>query len=374
MFEQSFGNPPLETPGGRPILPPVANIASPALPGITPGWGATGSLRSGPLSPAMLSGPSGQDYFGDFSGRGFPTPNESSLRTGLTPGGTGSMFPAASPNTQAIFTLQSGIATPNTAEFHNSAIRMAAQNKFPPTSVPTSQPDTVAANMNQPNNYHQPQQTLPQRGQNDPYHQPDVNGAAADLLSFSQQNGPNRTVPAPFTMPQHPQQNNMGHMPVQPVAQENGRRNTKTSIHSMPGSADDGEFSDGGQSNQKQNPRARGRRAAAGVKQTGNKRKADEAPKGGNKKTKTNMAGTPSLDGMEDESEEDASPTGENGKKMTDEEKRKNFLERNRLAYSPTWPFFIVLVYVLKLTCMQGRCTQMPATQEAMAGQSAKQG
>src|ERR1700726_3094221 len=67
-FEHSFaGGGSAETPGGT-KLPSVAALTSPAslLPGggATPyGWGG-GSLRTGPLSPAMLSGPT-NDYFGD---------------------------------------------------------------------------------------------------------------------------------------------------------------------------------------------------------------------------------------------------------------------------------------------------------------------
>ncbi|KAH6915272.1 hypothetical protein BKA70DRAFT_1396490 [Coprinopsis sp. MPI-PUGE-AT-0042] len=46
----------------RPVLPPLASISSPADPSYA--WGASysdiNSLRSGPLSPAMLAGPQGQ--------------------------------------------------------------------------------------------------------------------------------------------------------------------------------------------------------------------------------------------------------------------------------------------------------------------------
>ncbi|KAK4982614.1 hypothetical protein LTR28_002672, partial [Elasticomyces elasticus] len=119
-FESAFGNP-AETPG-KTQLPGVTSLTSPAslLQGNTPGW--PGSLRSGPLSPAMLTGPTGaSDYFSSdhhFPGS-FPTPNESSLRTGLTPGGGGSMFPAPSPNSQALFNaMQSSGATPGTLDFH----------------------------------------------------------------------------------------------------------------------------------------------------------------------------------------------------------------------------------------------------------------
>jgi ATF/CREB family transcription factor len=61
----------------------------------------------------MLSGQA-NDYFGDTHHLrgGSPTPNESSLRTGLTPGGSGSMFPTPSPNSQLFAQLASGEATP----------------------------------------------------------------------------------------------------------------------------------------------------------------------------------------------------------------------------------------------------------------------
>lgn len=116
-FEQSFGNPATDTPG-KSLLPPLASLTSPTPIGLngTPGW--HNSLRSGPLSPAMLSGP---NYFDDNFRASFPTPNESSLRSGLTPGGGGSMFSAPSPSSQAIFnTIQSGGATPGTLEFHST--------------------------------------------------------------------------------------------------------------------------------------------------------------------------------------------------------------------------------------------------------------
>lgn len=338
VFEQSFGNPSSETPG-RTVLPPVANITSPApLPGITPGWQ---SLRAGPLSPAMLTGPTSQtDYFSE-SFRGFPTPNESSLRTGLTPGGGGSMFPAPSPNTAAIFNLQSGGVTPSTADFQQSALRAAAQahqTKLPTSAAPTSQPELAPAGMERQNNYAQ-SQPQPQRGQNDHYANHDVSNAANDLLSFATQNGSSRNGGRmDFSLPNQPQQvNNGGHMPVQPIAHENGRRNTKGSINSIAGSADTGDFSDSGHSEQKTTTRSRGKKGAANGKQTaGTKRKADDAPKGGNRKAKGNN-GAPQSVGDEDELDSDDESNMKveadgTTRKMTDEEKRKNFLERNRFV------------------------------------------
>jgi len=318
VFEQSFtgGNGTAETPGGRPILPPVANITSPApLPGITPGWQLSNSLRQGPLSPAMLSGPTGQsDYFGEGF-RGFPTPNESSLRTGLTPGGGGSMFPAPSPNTQAIFNLQSAGVTPGTGDFQAAALRAAAQsnhNKHNTSGAPTSQPEGATAGMDHNNKFQLQQQ---QRGQNDPYANHDVSSAANDLLSFASQNGGARNNQPQFSMPPQQQNVHAGHMPVQPVGQNNhARRDTKGSINSM-GTAETGDFSESGQT-------------------AGNKRKNDDGPKGSRKKSNAapsmddDMMGGDSDDDMDIKDEE----THKDGRKMTDEEKRKNFLERNRVA------------------------------------------
>ncbi|KAI8930958.1 hypothetical protein NX059_011972 [Plenodomus lindquistii] len=330
VFEQSFGtgSGTVETPGGRTILPPVANITSPnPLPGITPGWQ---SLRAGPLSPAMLSGPA--DYFSEI--RGFPTPNESSLRTGLTPGGGGSMFPAPSPNTQAIFNLQGAGVTPGTGDFQQAAMRAAAQanhNKATTSAAPASQPEAATVGMDRQNNYQQAQPQ--QRSQNDPYANHDVSSAANDLLSFASQNGGGRNNQPPFSMaPQQPNMN-AGHMPVQPVNPNQHRRDTKGSINSIQ-SQETGDFSESGQSEQNKATRSRGKKGANGKQNAGSKRKADDMPKGGRKKSTAAQSAGDEM--MEDDSDDENMIKEEEydskGKKMTDEEKRKNFLERNRVA------------------------------------------
>ncbi|RUS14018.1 putative bZIP transcription factor [Endogone sp. FLAS-F59071] len=85
-FEQSFGGlPSAETPGNaaspKTVLPPVASIASPSLP-VPPAVNETfnwDSLRAGPLSPSMLQGPTNPSDFNNFSRPGdFPYPNMSS--------------------------------------------------------------------------------------------------------------------------------------------------------------------------------------------------------------------------------------------------------------------------------------------------------
>ncbi|RYC78773.1 hypothetical protein BFJ63_vAg18353 [Fusarium oxysporum f. sp. narcissi] len=156
-FEQSSRGAP-ETPGGT-KLPFIAALTSPSslLPGpnATPfNWGG-GSLRTGPLSPAMLFGHD-NDYFGDTHLRGgFPTLNESSLRSGLTPGGSGSMFPAPSPKPQALFAqFAGGGATPSTIDFHPTAISAAAKREQAngvqrpagqPPQPPAKQPPSVTS-------------------------------------------------------------------------------------------------------------------------------------------------------------------------------------------------------------------------------------
>src|SRR5262249_8657233 len=223
-FEAQFSNPSSETPGK---LPGVASLTSPQslLPGGTPGWG---SLRSGPLSPALLAGPTGtNDYFGEASfNRGFPTPNESSLRTGLTPGGGGSMFPAPSPNTQALFNaLQpAGGATPGTLDFLRTVNRATAAAQGANFAAPTSQPTDPNLQPNMDQKY----QNAQQQGSSDPFGHPDQD-AAIGLYSLAQANG--RMVP------QNAIPTNMGQMGnVGPQAQETSpisKRGAKNSIDSI---------------------------------------------------------------------------------------------------------------------------------------------
>lgn len=246
------------------------------------------------------------------------------------------MFPAPSPNTSALFNLQSGVQTPSTADFQQSALRAAAQaSKFPPTSAPTTQPETSAAGMSQSTNSYSLPVSQSQR-QNDPYaaHEPSDAVAANDLLSFAKQ-GPSRAGNQSFAIPPQPAptNNNPAHMPVQPVEQMNGRRNTKGSINSLPGSVETADFSESGQSEQKTTTRSRSKKGPTtnGKQTAGSKRKADESKANTRKKASN---GASAMGSMDDDSEEETSPKPEDGRKMTDEEKRKNFLERNRWVYS----------------------------------------
>ncbi|EED19904.1 bZIP transcription factor (AtfA), putative [Talaromyces stipitatus ATCC 10500] len=313
-FEQSFGSTSGETPG-KSLLPPVASITSPALPGTSSaGYNWSNSLRSGPLSPAMLAGPTGSDYF-DSIGRGFPTPNESSLRTGLTPGGGGSMFPAPSPNTQAILSqLQSGGATPSTLEFHRTALNAAKRSGFNvnvPTSNPTSEPEQL--------------QTMDQKTVQPPAVDQFTHHDAADAangLFMLAKGGPNSDA---FSAPTN--------KPADVLDTKRMTRNTNNSVSSGREMTAEGSDTQGEQA--KPVSRGKGKKSTP-AKQTSTvngRRKAEETPRGSNKRAKTNngsMEVTPEEESEEEDIKDNGS--GKDPKKMTDEEKRKNFLERNRVA------------------------------------------
>jgi ATF/CREB family transcription factor len=343
-FENAFGSNPADTPG-KPQLPGVTSLTSPAslLPSVTPGW--PGSLRSGPLSPAMLTGPtSNNDYFsGDhhFSGS-FPTPNESSLRTGLTPGGGGSMFPQPSPNSQALYnSLQSGGATPGTLDFHRTAMTARAhsqQNNFAmPNSTSQSQqnPNIQPDLDSKPYNPNAPPQ---QQENQDPFSSHQTNDAANGLFMLAQAGGQQqqqRNGQQNFGMPPQPQgqsQQNYHGMQQDPNVDNRTAKNSVGSNMSGDTENGPGDYSDVGSETKPQARTARGKKGSAGKGANG-KRKTDETPsKPNNKRQRTST----SMDmEMEDEGDEDEGPmvdTHPDGKKMTDEEKRKNFLERNRVA------------------------------------------
>ncbi|BCS22420.1 bZIP transcription factor atfA [Aspergillus puulaauensis] len=334
-FEQSFSGGSGETPG-KSILPPVASITSPALPGTSSAGGAynwSNSLRSGPLSPAMLAGPAGgSDYF-DSIGRGFPTPNESSLRTGLTPGGGGSMFPAPSPNSQALIAqLQNGGATPSTIEFHRTALNVAKKNGGAPTSNPTGEndqlPQSVTTTMDM---------KAAQPAAVDPFGHHDAADAANGLFMLAKggQSTTNQfaAVPNQSAIPPQTLQANMG--------DQNANRRQSVNVNGVANTTREasGDVSDMQNEQAKPAAKGRGKRNAPtkGSGTAGNRRKTESSNQGSNKRTKLNNESVSTESPSEDESDDDdqqpsQKKKGGESKKMTDEEKRKNFLERNRVA------------------------------------------
>lgn len=341
-FEHSFAGGGVETPGGT-KLPSVAALTSPAplLPGggVTPfTWG--GSLRTGPLSPAMLSGPTG-DYFGDSHHLrgGFPTPNESSLRTGLTPGGGGSMFPAPSPTSQALFNqLASGGATPSTLDFHRTAMNAAAAQKRNGTHQPQQQQQSITSQPQELVNGHD---TKPPQPSSEMFGQHDANDAANGLFMLASQsrNGSQNVGQYAIAQQQpvhaHPQPSiNMAVTQPNSASPTMANRNGNGSISTTSGRGVS-EMSGNSDESEQNKPSTRGK-GKKGI--TNGRRKADETPSKGPaaKKSKSNNGNASSA--MEPEPPSDAEEEHDmskdeynaNGKKMTDEEKRKNFLERNR--------------------------------------------
>lgn len=333
-FENAFGAP--SEPTSKPQLPGVTSLTSPAslLPGNTPGW--PGSLRSGPLSPAMLTGPANNnDYFNSdhhFTGS-FPTPNESSLRTGLTPGGGGSMFPHPSPNSQALYNqLQSGGATPGTLDFHRTAMtaraQTAANNYTMQHNGGTSQPQNPNIQPDLDGKPFNGNTSNPQQDNQDPFSSHQTNDAANGLFMLAQAGGQRGA--------QQQQQQQQQQYPVQQQGYQQGMqqdRGGKNSIGStMSGSTEGAEQYSEGES--KNTAKGRGKKGSAGKGAQNGKRKTDETPsKAQANKRQRGSIGQPIPTEDEDDEEDDMMDDNQDGnKKMTDEEKRKNFLERNRVA------------------------------------------
>jgi ATF/CREB family transcription factor len=337
----------------------------------------------------MLSGPT-NDYFGDTTHHirgGFPTPNESSLRTGLTPGGSGSMFPAPSPNSQAIFAQLAGggsTATPSTIDFHRTALSAAAakreqaqaqqhqqqpqQQQHQPAQVaPTSQPQEMANGAQPPK-----AESKAPTGPFDPHD----NDAANGLFMLAQGRNPTQppavqqyAVVPPAQVQPHPITSAAPAVqPVNTSPQMNGGPSLAGSsvrgVSEASAGSDESEMA-------RPNTRARGKRNSSGGG-ANSRRKAEDAPAKGpaSKKSKTNGGGASisSLDmdhSDDDDHLDDGKDDGTGSKsKMTDEEKRKNFLERNRYVLLPKPLYDGNGANMVS----QGGCTQMSPTEEAVAG------
>lgn len=283
----------------------------------------------------MLSGPSGSnDYFNSdhhFSGS-FPTPNESSLRTGLTPGGGGSMFPQPSPNSQAIYnSLQSGGATPGTLDFHRTAMTARAQSSQNTYGIGPGATSQAQQNPNiQPDLDSKPYNPNGQNSQSDnadPFGSHQSNEAANGLFMLAQAGGQQQQQQQqqrnPTSYPMPPQQ---GFQQTMQQDQRGGKNSIGSNMSGSTEHADQYSEEDG-----KANMRGtRGKKGAAGKGAANGKRKTDETPA----KPPANKKARASTQSEEPEDVDDMSPEGDemgkDGKKMTDEEKRKNFLERNR--------------------------------------------
>ena len=234
------------------------------------------------------------------------------------------MFPAPSPNSQALFQqLQSGGATPGTLDFHRTAMNAAARSKsgFSQGNQSEQQTSTSA-----------PMDSKPVSS--DPFASHDQE--AANGLFMLAKGGPGNAFPhnQPVHPPQpQPQQSDQAQLRK---ARNNGSIGSISGVSGGNGSVG-GDHSDS--HDEKPSARGKGKKNTKGAATTNGRRKADDTPqKGPNKKAKSNNGTSidPALENRydedDDDSEEDDGGDGEHtgNKKMTDEEKRKNFLERNR--------------------------------------------
>ncbi|KAK7206357.1 hypothetical protein BZA70DRAFT_288734 [Myxozyma melibiosi] len=288
-FEQSFaskeGTP---TSAQKALLPPVASLASPSsLLGTPASQGAAGywslnSLRSGPLSPAMLQGPQAAAFVDSHLRSGL-TPNESGIRSGLTPGGSGSIFPAPSPTSAAIF----GLTTP----------AGIAATSFPQTPLPIEV--SVTSDSLQKEAKPEPR---PQKPENIAADSASVAANGLFLLSQGQADANKSSVDASTTS------NTANLKDDKPDKRRgNNRKNTRK--------ADD----------QPQTSNKRFKGADGAVSPSTNHDHHDSK----NDDERSNADDIDDSKGSPTDSHDDGS---QDSRKMTDEEKRKNFLERNRVA------------------------------------------
>jgi ATF/CREB family transcription factor len=235
------------------------------------------------------------------------------------------MFPAPSPGTSAMFNSMSnsGLATPGTIDFHRTAINAAARSKVDNNNNNNmqTQPQSQAPIA--------PKQEYPQQGQpsglnSDPFNNHPDRDAVNSLYMLAQTGNRNANQ---FAVPPPPMRSGMQSQDTSPTTARGRTSNVGT---------------DGSHSGDDDKGSGKGRKKSSigkGPTTTNARRKAEDLlpkqpgakrMKGGN-----NMGMMPpdmDDDDMfdEDDIKGEMSDIGPNGKKMTDEEKRKNFLERNR--------------------------------------------
>lgn len=248
------------------------------------------------------------------------------------------MFPAPSPNSQALFAqLASSGATPGTIDFHRTALSAAAakreQRLVPPsvTSQPQEMPNGVSTSK---------PESKPPTGPFDPHD----NDAANGLFMLAQgRNGAPVANNYAVQPPQQTMSQSVSGRPAQSSTSPQMNGNASIAASSTRGISEAASAMSDESEQARPNTRGRGKRnSTANGGTTNGRRKADDAPKGANKKAKTNGGGSISSGAgdmdhlmMDHSDDDDMKMKDENGgskSKMTDEEKRKNFLERNRVA------------------------------------------
>lgn len=235
------------------------------------------------------------------------------------------MFPEPSPGTQAMFnSLASGGATPGTLDFQRAAVNAASANK---RTLPLAQPNITS----QPQDSSSNNDVKPNISQFDRHDAADAANGLFMLANAPPQQTNHYAVAPPMPVHAHPQSNmNRGNHSTDTSPHMGHRNGGSISTNNSARGVSEGSYSDEQEQAARPNTRGKGKRTNT---QTNGRRKTDDnIPKApANKKVKGNNGNAIE---PEPQSEEELDMSKDeynaNGKKMTDEEKRKNFLERNR--------------------------------------------
>lgn len=240
------------------------------------------------------------------------------------------MFPVVgSPNTAAIFNLAGGGATPSTVDFHRTAMRAAAAEREQQAQQPlpaTSQPQELSNGASAVKSEAKP---------TGPFDNHD-NDAANGLFMLAQgRNGAQQQSQYPLP----PQPADHGH-PAPAVQHPNPNMNGNSTHNGRTsrGASEAGSAQSDDSEHARPNTRGKGKRnSGSGATTTNGRRKAEEPPARApaSKKAKTNATEAPPSVGSDEQMDDDSDHEDGGGDnkpkhKMTEEEKRKNFLERNR--------------------------------------------
>ncbi|WVQ76539.1 hypothetical protein IAR50_006209 [Cryptococcus sp. DSM 104548] len=393
-FEQSFSHPAPDdntpprgtdaTSTRHNALPPLSSLTSPAAADPTQfPWLANQSLRAGPLSPAMLTGPQGQNQAQNGQRQADDSTNQpsegafeqSSFRTGFTPGtGTGftpgynsfinsslSSLPIPSPNTTAFLNSITNV-TPlgEGSEVAQAAAASAAaanaanhDHPHPPSAIPPHMqhhaPHHSSPSQSTPPNH--PAQPPAVQETITPNTLTALSGVFGDMSRApgAHTQAPPGFFPAPLPgqPPHHP-----GQIPGQAVpggmppyvdyAQHNANAASQAANGLFLLSQAHQELSKREEAEGSHSPvGANTRRGGRAVSQTGGvagqKRKSDATGPATNGKAKKGKKGGKATAAEKETASEESDDggsqgRGESGKFETEEDKRKNFLERNRQA------------------------------------------
>nr|XP_031861055.1 uncharacterized protein CI109_003415 [Kwoniella shandongensis]KAA5528127.1 hypothetical protein CI109_003415 [Kwoniella shandongensis] len=358
-------------------LPPLSSLTSPAAadPSQFP-WLASHSLRSGPLSPAMLAGPQngqppqqtanhrptsgqGQETNGHNNEGAFDSTN---FRTGFTPG-TGSGFTPGYNSFMGPGLGALAMPSPNTTAFLNSItnstpigegseVAAAANAVMPPPGGHSHPPSAIPPHL-------QPQHSLNHTNSQNEVPQdtitPNTLSALTGVFGEMPRAAPGQQPGPPFFAP------NMGpphpvpvQMPHVDYAQQSANAASQaanglfllsqahhelskreeaegvppTSKRAVSGVSANGKAANGAGQKRKSDGAGRPPAAKKGKKNSANNAMATPPKSGKQEETSPNFSSM--ADSDDDDEKKYGSPSGRPGE--TEEDKRKNFLERNRQA------------------------------------------